>query len=67
MKAKYKSEPLEAIHESMKDLYEIGLLPEERMREFDSACMVRPLMPETPAQKPATFARHDFPVFAGGK
>jgi predicted transcriptional regulator len=29
MKAKYKSEPLGAILESMKDLYEIGLLSEE--------------------------------------
>jgi DNA-binding transcriptional regulator YiaG len=67
MKAKYKSEPLEAIHESMKDLYEIGLLPEERMREFDSACLVKLPVPGTSAKKPSAIAPHGYPVFAGSK
>ncbi|MDR1468124.1 MAG: hypothetical protein LBT00_02395 [Spirochaetaceae bacterium] len=67
MKMTYKSEPLEAIHESMKDLYEIGLLSDERMRHFDEACLVKPAVPHTAAQEPAFSARSGMSVYARGK
>ena len=70
MKNKYKSEPLEAIHESMKDLHEIGLLSDERMRHFDEACLVKPTTPPVPrasTQKPLSGTRSVAPVYARGK
>jgi hypothetical protein len=41
MKKKYYSEASEAIHESARDLYEIGAITEAEMREFDESCLVR--------------------------
>lgn len=42
---KYKSEAFEAIHEMMQGAHEIGLVSDEKMREFDCACLeqVEPL------------------------
>jgi DNA-binding transcriptional regulator YiaG len=39
-KGKYYSEASEAIHEGAKDLYEIGAITGERMREYDEMCFV---------------------------
>jgi putative transcriptional regulator len=41
MKKKYYSEASEAIHESARDLYELGAITEAEMREFDESCLVR--------------------------
>jgi putative transcriptional regulator len=41
MKNKYYSEASEAIHESARDLYEIGAITEAEMREFDESCLAR--------------------------
>lgn len=45
-----KSAILEAVHESAQDLYESGLINQEKMQEFDRLCMrpepVQPLSPE---------------------
>jgi putative transcriptional regulator len=41
MKKKYYSEALKAVHESAKDLYEIGALSEKEMNEFDEGCFVK--------------------------
>lgn len=45
---KYKSEILAAIHENMSDLYEVGVIDKQTMREFDKACLtpIAPLSPE---------------------
>jgi DNA-binding transcriptional regulator YiaG len=69
MGKKYKSKPLEAIHEAMKDMYEIGLLSDERMRHFDEVCLVQPAAPvsRTGAQEPAVLPRSGTPVYARGK
>jgi putative transcriptional regulator len=70
MKRKYKSEALEAIHESARDMHEIGLLSDERMRHFDEACLVQPVatVPRAATQKPASaFAGSGAPVYARGK
>ena len=45
MKKKYYSEALMAVHESAKDLFEIGAISEKEMREFDESCFVQE--PET--------------------
>ncbi|MDR2194386.1 MAG: hypothetical protein LBP19_07975 [Treponema sp.] len=40
MKRKYQSKQLMAIHESARDLYEIGLIDTDKMWEFDEVCLV---------------------------
>lgn len=40
MKKKYQSEALMVIHQSAQDLYEIGLISDAEMREFDEDCLV---------------------------
>ena len=52
MKAKYKSKAREAIHEAANDMFEIGLLSEERMRYFDERCLIKPPTAPLAAQKP---------------
>jgi len=41
MKKKYQSKILQAIHEDMKDMHEEGLINDERMRYFDTECLVQ--------------------------
>jgi len=41
MGEKYYSEALEAVHESAKDLYEIGAISEKEMKKFDKGCLVK--------------------------
>ena len=36
---KYKSDALEALHETAKDLHEVGLLSKRKMRQFDGSCL----------------------------
>jgi putative transcriptional regulator len=61
MKKKYYSEASEAVHESARDLYEIGAITEAEMSEFDESCFVREgeAAPGTTQSKPVTpaFAR----------
>jgi len=40
MGRKYYSEIAEGIHESARDLFEIGAISEARMRDFDRRCFV---------------------------
>lgn len=44
----YRSPIAAAVHESMKDLHEIGLVDNKTMRNFDKTCLtsVEPLSPE---------------------
>jgi putative transcriptional regulator len=48
MSKTYKSDAMAAIHETVSDLYEIGLTDKRTMRQFDEACLtpVTPLTPE---------------------
>ena len=39
MSRKYKSEALAALHESLSDLHDIGIIPTKTMREFDKSCL----------------------------
>ncbi|MDR0318722.1 MAG: hypothetical protein LBI09_01655 [Nitrososphaerota archaeon] len=45
MKTKYQSEALKVIHEDMKGMYELGIITEAKMREYDKMCLVQE--PET--------------------
>ena len=47
MSRKYKSEALAALHESLSDLHDIGIIPTKTMREFDKSCLVE-VKPMTP-------------------
>ena len=46
---KPKSEIAEAVHETARDLYQVGLIDLMKMREYDSLCLqpLEPLDPET--------------------
>lgn len=39
MSKKYKSEALAALHESLSDLHDIGVVTAKTMREFDASCL----------------------------
>jgi len=40
MEKKYYSEAIEAVHESARDLFEIGAISKDEMKEFDKGCFV---------------------------
>jgi DNA-binding transcriptional regulator YiaG len=46
MRKIYKSEPFMVIHEMAQDLYEIGAITEEEMREYDADCLVPEAVPQ---------------------
>lgn len=48
MLKKYRSKVAAAVHQSMHDLHDIGLLDKKTMREFDASCLtaVEPLSPK---------------------
>jgi putative transcriptional regulator len=63
----YKSEALAAVHETVSDMHEIGLLSKQTMKRFDESCLtpVRRLTPqeikairEGAQASQAVFARH---------
>jgi DNA-binding transcriptional regulator YiaG len=64
---KYKSEASMAIYEVAEAMNVAGIIPDERMREFDNTCLVKPPMLQVPAQKPSPSARSSVPVSASGK
>ena len=45
----YRSKALEAVHETMESLHEIGAVDKRTMREFDEACLT-PVKMLTPAE-----------------
>jgi len=51
MGKKYYSEALEAVHQSARDLYEIGALSENEMKKFDEGCFVNEPDEEFKAEK----------------
>ena len=67
MNKTYKSKIAAAVHESMADLHEIGLIDTKTMREFDASCLtsVQPLaaaeilaLRESAGVSQGVFARH---------
>ena len=51
---KYKSEIYEVVHQDAVEMYKIGAISEDRMREYDKKCLVQE--PETTPVAPKTVA-----------
>jgi len=53
---KYQSEILETIHESASEMFAIGAISEEKMREFDEMCLASKTDADeaSPSRKPKT-------------
>jgi len=51
MEKRYYSEALKAVHESARDLYEIGAISEDEMKEFDKGCFVNEPVPAFETEK----------------
>ena len=41
MKKKYQSEALMVCHQSAQDLFELGIIDAEEMKEYDEGCLVQ--------------------------
>ena len=52
MEKTFYSEALMVVHESAKDLFEIGAISEEEMKEFDKSCLVKEPETEGISKKP---------------
>lgn len=52
MSRKYKSDALAALHESLSDLHDIGIISGKTMREFDKSCLapIKPISPKKIAE-----------------
>jgi DNA-binding transcriptional regulator YiaG len=58
MKKKYQSEQLMVIHQDAVGLYELGLIDDATMREFDEDCLVpEPKTPKKTAEATEMAAR----------
>jgi DNA-binding transcriptional regulator YiaG len=67
---KYKSEISMVLHQEAVAMHRVGGISDERMREYDELCLVKPPaipVPHVPAQRPSGAARSGAPVFAGSK
>ena len=66
---KYKSEASKALHEAAEAMNKAGIIPDERMREFDRNHLVSAVPPATDVspRKPAGAGRSGAPVYARGK
>ena len=53
MEKRYYSEASMVCHQSAKDLFEIGAISEEEMKEFDDMCFVEEPEADYTAEKPA--------------
>ena len=54
MRKKYQSKILQAIHEDMKGMHELGIISDAEMRKFDEECLVQE---PKPAYKPVSSVR----------
>ena len=66
---KYKSEASKALHEVAEAMNKAGIIPDERMREFDRSHLVNAVPPaaRVSARKGAGAGRSGAPVYARGK
>ena len=64
-KGAYKSEILMVCHMQAKAQYEIGLLSDKEMREYDRDCLVSP--PKSKSQRSNAPKRQPIPVYAGAQ
>ena len=66
---KYQSEISKVIYQDAKAMHRAGIISDERMREYDEMCLVKPAASATrvSSQKPAGGMRSGTPAFARGK
>ena len=66
---KYQSEISKVIYQDAKAMHRAGIISDERMREYDEMCLVKPVASATraPSQKPAGGMRSGAPAYAQGK
>ena len=57
MEKRYYSEALMAVHQSARDLFEIGAISEIEMKEFDKGCLVQEPETEHPTENPAVLGQ----------
>ena len=57
MEKKYYSEALMAVHQSAKDLFEIGAISDAEMKEFDEGCLVKETETDHLTEKPAALGQ----------
>jgi len=57
---KYKSDILEAIHESATEKFQIGAISENRMREYDEMCLESETSQDNNAHEYANIEHVDF-------
>jgi hypothetical protein len=72
MKIEYKSEAIAVGHRDMMAMHKLGLISDERMREFDEMAFVQEAKPAAPVprtatQEPAVLPHYGAPVYARGK
>jgi putative transcriptional regulator len=61
MSKKYRSDALAAIHETMEDLHDGGVIDNQTMRRFDAACLT-PILPLKPEETKAARERKHIPA-----
>jgi DNA-binding transcriptional regulator YiaG len=64
---KYKSEISKVLHQEAVEMLRVGGISNERMREYDEMCLVKPPVSRVSTQKPLRATRSGEPVYAGGK
>jgi putative transcriptional regulator len=64
IKRKYESDLSEAIHSSASALYRIGAIDEKTMRNFDTSCLLPPLIAPKQIKRLRERHRVSQPVFA---
>ena len=69
MRSKYKSEALEALHETVSGLHKIGLMSEDEMHFYDEGCLVKPAPAgeHSSSKTSADAGRSNAPIYARGK
>ena len=66
--AKYKSEIKKVLHQEAVSMHRIGGISDDRMREYDEMCLVKPAALVTRnSPQPSAAARPSAPVYARGK
>jgi len=62
MKKKYQSDVLKVIHEDMKGMYKLGIINDNKMREFDRLCTVEEPKPVYNTEKNVSIEKNILPV-----
>ncbi|MCL2442409.1 MAG: hypothetical protein FWD13_02970 [Treponema sp.] len=62
MKKKYQSDILKVIHEDMKGMFQLGIIRDNKMREFDKMCTVEEPKPVYKTEENVSIKKDMVPV-----